>query len=259
MIMRNNKPYFLQEASNISYPHFTIVCGKDGEECIFSVTGLGDLTVSYFVDGEENKEVYNITDEVTIAVTITETYGERMRINLYGNNIEDVTILEQTLALEVNKNPTLHGIAINESAYNAKQIDVRNCKELWSFGCVGVSLESVNLTKNKLLSDFGASEINKLDINDCPNISRVAFSAFPADTPIPAPSAIAISGKTFIGEIVFTGNGVANEDNLKETIIALIESSTRRGSVEFSKATISDTLREEIESIVGNYGWAAYF
>lgn len=258
MIMRNNKPYFLQEASNLSYPRFTIVCGKDGQECIFSVTGLGDLTVSYFVDGEEFKEVYNITDEVTIAVTITNTDGERMRINLYGNNIEDVTIVDQTFAVEVNKNSTLQSMIIAPSESSPQYVDVLNCKELFSFVINEVSVDSVSLTKNKALAKISFAEINKLDINDCQNLSNVAFVAFPANEPIPAPSEITISEKTLIKEIIFGGGSVANEDYLKETIIALIESSARTGSVDFAEATISDTLREEIESIVGNYGWVAY-
>lgn len=254
--MRSNKPYFLQEASNLSYPHFTIVCGKDGGECVFSVTGLGDLTVSYFVDGEEFKEVYNITDEVTIVVIITNTGGERMRINLYGDNIEDITIVEQASAVEVNKNSTLLRMLINSPL---QYVDVRNCKELYNFSCNEASIDSVSLTKNKALIEIVFAEINKLDINDCQNLSNVSFIAFPSSYPIPTPSAITISGKTFIGEITFTGDGVSNEDDLKKTIIALIESSIRIGAVNFSEATISDTLREEIESIVGNYGWTAYF
>ena len=257
MIMRNNKPYFLQEACNLSYPYFTIVCGKDGEECIFSVTGLGDLTVSYFIGGEEYKETYNITDEVTVAVTITDTGGNKMRINLYGNNIESVTIVEQTKAVEVNKNSTLRGMSINSSF--SEYADVRNCKKLNAFDCQGTSIESVNLTKNKILNEIFASEIDKLDINDCQNLSHVSFAPAPGATQIPAPSAITISGKTFIGEIRFAGNGASNEDDIKKTIIALIESSIRIGSVDFGEATISETLREEIESIVGNYGWTAYF
>lgn len=260
MIMRNNKPYFLQEACNLSYPHFTILGGKDGEDCVFSVAGSGDITVSYFIGGEEFKEVYNITDEVTVVVMITETGGERMRINLYGNNIEDVTTVDQIFAVEVNKNPTLQRIEFNEeSDYNPQHIDVRNCKELNDVSCRGVSVESVNLTKNELLGSLSASEINKLEINDCQNLSSVSFSGFPGANPIPAPSAITISGKTFIGEISFAGNGVTNEDDLKKTIIALIESSPRSGDVNFAEATISDTLREEIESIVSNYGWTASF
>lgn len=240
-----NKPYFLQEACNLVYPQFMLVKNNPTSSCLFQVAGTGTLLVTYVVASQKVQNTYPMNE----TATTIQVPAESTQINLVGaitsfQSISNVYVL-------VAAKSSIENINITSTT---ESLSITSCHALRNIsGGLNPVIGQLALRECANIRSITLGEVARIDITNCFNITNVYLGVYGQSAPTPA---ITISGKTSIGEIVYSGDNVADYTKLKEAIIALIESSTvESGYIDCTELNTDNVNVQELQEIVTTYGW----